>query len=217
MTHDGKARLPVLQFDDAEATSCGGGDLKPLPKKRLRRAYTINIKRLAKRDLERGWIEYPVEVYRRPKTRADCTEGFNVMRPCPFVSCKYHLFLDVNERNGSITLNFGRDSEVDHLRDTCALDVADRGEHTHEDTAATLGLTGSRVQQLEHRLLARLRLLADLGKLTDWIDAERVLHDAHARRGGEAHGDELVVFEVSGGGREALSGLELVWDDHLRP
>ena len=37
------------------------------------------------------------------QTRAECVEG---PRPCPYVSCKYHLYLDVQHRTGAIKLNF---------------------------------------------------------------------------------------------------------------
>jgi transposase-like protein len=40
----------------------------------------------------------------RPRTRAECE---NRPRPCPWVSCKYHLFLDVNPVKGSIRFNLG--------------------------------------------------------------------------------------------------------------
>ena len=39
----------------------------------------------------------------RPKLRSECATG---PRPCLFVSCKYHLYLDVNPRTGSVKLNF---------------------------------------------------------------------------------------------------------------
>src|SRR3954470_15585872 len=37
----------------------------------------------------------------RPKTRADCV---NMERPCPYVSCKYNLYVDVNPRTGSVKM-----------------------------------------------------------------------------------------------------------------
>ena len=42
-----------------------------------------------------------------------------------FVSCKHHLYLDVNPATGSIKLNFP-DKEIWELEHTCALDVAER-------------------------------------------------------------------------------------------
>jgi hypothetical protein len=61
--------------------------------------------------------------YLRPQTRGECIDG---PRPCPYVGCRYHLFLDVY-RAGGLQLNFGTENvdilkKVDH---TCALDVAD--------------------------------------------------------------------------------------------
>lgn len=42
----------------------------------------------------------------RPKNYyVDCIDR---PRPCPWVGCKHHLLLDVNEATGSITLNVGR-------------------------------------------------------------------------------------------------------------
>src|SRR5258708_1322825 len=38
----------------------------------------------------------------RPKLRGDCAEG---ERPCPYVSCKYNLYVDVNPRTGSVKMN----------------------------------------------------------------------------------------------------------------
>src|SRR5207248_4026222 len=35
----------------------------------------------------------------RPRVRGDCAEG---PRPCPYVSCKYNLYVDVNPRTGSV-------------------------------------------------------------------------------------------------------------------
>src|SRR5260221_3789409 len=58
----------------------------------------------------------------RPKVRGDCAEG---ERPCPYVSCKYNLYVDVNPRTGSVKMNFP-DKELWELAETCALDVADR-------------------------------------------------------------------------------------------
>lgn len=44
----------------------------------------------------------------RPKNYyADCVGR---PRPCPWVGCKYHLLLDVNEETGTITLNVGRET-----------------------------------------------------------------------------------------------------------
>lgn len=88
----------------------------------------------------------------RPRTRADC-EGD--ARPCPFVSCPHHLYLDVNPDTGAVKYNFPG-LEVWELAHTCALDAADSGYHTLEDVAERLGITRERVRQIELVALAKL-------------------------------------------------------------
>lgn len=92
----------------------------------------------------------------RPKTRAECLPGGpNAARPCPYVSCRYHLFLDVR-RTGSIKLNFRRRG-IDKLAETCALDVADGGPHSLEHLGHLMGVTRERVRQVADRALARAK------------------------------------------------------------
>jgi hypothetical protein len=98
----------------------------------------------------------------RPKSRADCATG---PRPCPYVSCKFNLYVDVNPRTGSVKMNFP-DKELWELADTCALDVADRGGITLEEVGVIMNLTRERVRQLETRGLTKLRVIADDGPRT---------------------------------------------------
>lgn len=92
----------------------------------------------------------PVE---RPACRAECRDG---PRPCPFVSCKYNLYIDVNPDSGSVVLNFP-DKELWELADTCALDVADRGGVTLEEVGELTNLTRERIRQMETRAAATMR------------------------------------------------------------
>jgi hypothetical protein len=133
------------------------------------RARTISIKRLSKRELERGRQLYPETGYPRPVTRADCTQGEFADRPCPFVSCKYHLYLDVSERTGAIKLNFP-DLEVWELPESCALDIADRGGITLEEVGAIMNLTRERIRQLETKGLAKLKALNEMAALQDYCE-----------------------------------------------
>ena len=136
-------------------------------RKREVRARTISVKRMTKRELELGRLLYPdVEDVVRPKTRAECTEG---ERPCPFVSCKHHLYLDVSARTGAIKLNFP-DLEVWEMTETCALDVADRGGTTLEEVGAIMNLTRERIRQVEVKGLAKLQALKDMAALRDYVD-----------------------------------------------
>src|SRR4029079_6993996 len=127
-------------------------------RKRAVRARTISVKRMTKRELEMGRLLYPeVEGNERPRTRAECAE---VARPCPYVSCKHHLYLDVSARTDAIKLNFP-DLEVWDMNETCALDVADRGGTTLEEVGAIMNLTRERIRQVEVKGLAKLQALKD--------------------------------------------------------
>jgi len=135
-------------------------------RKRDVRARTISVKRMTKRELELGRMLYPEEQVDRPVTRAECGAG---ERPCPFVSCKHHLYLDVSARTGAIKLNFP-DLEVWEMVETCALDVADRGGTTLEEVGAIMNLTRERIRQVEVKGLAKLEALKDMGGLRDYVD-----------------------------------------------
>jgi hypothetical protein len=136
-------------------------------RKREVRARTISVKRMTKRELELGRLLYPdVEDVEKPRTRAECTNG---ERPCPFVSCKHHLYLDVSAKTGAIKLNFP-DLEVWEMTETCALDVADRGGTTLEEVGAIMNLTRERIRQVEVKGLAKLQALRDMAALRDYVD-----------------------------------------------
>ena len=122
-------------------------------RRRRVRARTSAVKRLTKEQLRMGRMLYPESDYWKPNSREACT---SFERPCPFVSCKDHLFLDVNPATGSIKLNFP-DLEVWEMEDTCALDVADRGGITLEEVGEIMNLTRERIRQVELRGLEKLR------------------------------------------------------------
>lgn len=117
------------------------------------RSKTIAPKRLTKEEIRLGQLLVAGDED-RPRHRAQCTE---VVRPCPWVSCKHHLYLDVNPETGSIKLNFP-DLEVWEMKETCALDVADRGGITLEEVGEILNLTRERIRQVEVRGLLKLKM-----------------------------------------------------------
>jgi hypothetical protein len=135
-------------------------------RKRAVRARTISVKRMTKRELEIGRLLYPETGYEKPRTREDCVDG---PRPCPFVACKHHLFIDVSPRTGAIKLNFP-DLEVWDMGESCALDVADRGGTTLEDVGAIMNLTRERIRQVEVKALAKLEALRDMMALREYVD-----------------------------------------------
>src|SRR4030095_8946302 len=115
---------------------------------------------------EIGRLLYPESDYEKPRARAECAEG---PRPCPYVSCKHHLYIDVSGRPGAIKLN-SPDLEVWDLGESCALDVADRGGTTLEDVGAIMNLTRERIRQVEVKALAKLEALRDMMALRDYVD-----------------------------------------------
>jgi len=121
---------------------------------------TTNIKRIGKQRLRHEMNLANLRLIgvdkARPKTRADCLQGPNAQRPCPFVSCKHHLYLDVNQRVGSIKLNFS-DLDVGMLWETCSLDVADRNGASLDEIAKYMNLGRERVRQIEEAALAKLK------------------------------------------------------------
>ncbi|MFK8000832.1 MAG: sigma factor-like helix-turn-helix DNA-binding protein [Polyangiales bacterium] len=129
------------------------------------RARTISIRRLSKAELNRGRLLYPETDYWKPTTREECKD---MERPCPFVSCKFHLFIDVHPVRGAIKLNFP-DLEVWEMTETCALDVADRSGITLEEVGEIMNLTRERVRQVETAGLAKLEAMQEISRLKDYI------------------------------------------------
>lgn len=124
----------------------------PKPTRR-RRAKTISRKRLSRDELVQAAELAEMLDHDRPQTREECESS---IRPCPFVSCRYHLYLDVNPRTGSIKLNFP-DLEVWEMPYTCALDVASEGGITLEKAGEILNLTRERIRQMEMAGLEKIR------------------------------------------------------------
>jgi hypothetical protein len=118
------------------------------------RSKTIAMKRLTREELRVGAAMYPPVDIPRPETRAECREE---MRPCPWVACKHHLYLDINPETGSIKINFP-DLEPWDLQHTCALDVAERGGITLEEVGEIMNLTRERIRQVEVRGLLKLKM-----------------------------------------------------------
>ena len=118
------------------------------------RSKTIAMKRLTREELRVGALMYPPVDIPRPTSREECK---NEMRPCPWVACKHHLYLDINPETGSIKINFP-DLEPWELKHTCALDVAERGGITLEEVGEIMNLTRERIRQVEVRGLLKLKM-----------------------------------------------------------
>jgi hypothetical protein len=161
--HDSGAEVSEEPQDDSEVIT---REQRRSRRKRDVRARTISVKRMTKRELEIGRLLYPETDYWKPQTRADCKGG---PRPCPYISCKHHLYVDVSPRTGAIKLNFP-DLEVWELSESCALDIADHGGTTLEDVGAIMNLTRERIRQVEVKALAKLEALSDMETLRDYVE-----------------------------------------------
>jgi hypothetical protein len=120
----------------------------------------------APRNVTRLPVVIEGEVYERPRTRGDCLPGgINAARPCPWVSCKYHLATDVNSWTGAVQINTDP-TEMEH---SCSLDVAEHGldrsgrtlDGYQTETGLTaiadlLGVSRERVRQIEAKAMRRL-------------------------------------------------------------
>jgi len=130
------------------------------PEKKRCRAKTRKCKPLSKEERAEYADEFETLEIVRPETRAKCRQG---IRPCPFVSCKFHLYLDVNPRNGHVKYNFPH-LEPWELDETCSLDIAEREQGiTLEEVGKVMNLTRERVRQVEVSGLAKIRVGGPLG------------------------------------------------------
>ena len=120
--------------------------------------YTISLKEM-ERDQKRAKAQrrapFPADHW-RPQTRADCEK---VQRPCPYVSCRYNLFLDVAP-NGSLRLPYTESPEAVLGRThSCALDLAAEGGRTLEEVGKMQAITRERVRQIEESAREKVKTL----------------------------------------------------------
>jgi hypothetical protein len=90
-------------------------------------------------EVDSGFTPEEIEEM-RPKTRADCVDG---PRPCPWVSCRYHLWLNV-ESHGRVRFNCG-----DMTGPSCVLDEAAKGPKTLTEVGEIMGVSKQRAEQIE--------------------------------------------------------------------
>lgn len=90
----------------------------------------------------------------RPKKRADCLPGgSNEQRPCPWVSCRHHLAIDVRS-DGHV---YERDG-WDEAEFTCTIDAAEETVGMErEQIAKLMGISERREFQIEAQAMRRAR------------------------------------------------------------
>lgn len=112
----------------------------------------------------------------RPRVRADCQ---SVPRPCPWVGCRHHLYLEV-KRNGALKLNFPDLEPGDLAPDrSCSLDGAEEGGMTLQVAGDRMNLTRERTRQIEVRARVQLRADPEAETLVDTLRAS--CHDVHVQ------------------------------------
>jgi hypothetical protein len=99
----------------------------------------------------------------RPRLRAECEAG---PRPCPWVGCRYHLYLDTyttgDPENPTPGLIIHRpDLEPLELPETCLLDLASRGPYTLAQIGEIFDLSRERIRQIEAGALRKLARRTD--------------------------------------------------------
>ena len=130
----------------------------------------VKLKKLSPEEHKNVALLAPETNYWRPRTRSECA---NVARPCPYVSCRHHLYLDI-QSNGKLRINH-KNREPGELQHSCSLDIADRGARDrcnpflapyqaerpfvldYSEVGVLLGITGESVRLIEKRAFAKLR------------------------------------------------------------
>ena len=146
----------------------GHGALSNPSQKRAPRRRSIRVARATRNERERALVRARdlEEGVERPRRREDCAAG---PRPCPYVACKHHLYLDVSPATGTIKLNFP-ELEVWELAESCALDVADSGAQEVDHASHLLNVSRERIRQIEVVALSKLSTARDVKLLRDVDD-----------------------------------------------
>lgn len=181
-------------------------DEEPAPQPKRGRARAVRARTLSQRTGKKEAAHLKIindaelAGFDRPTTRAECADA---PRPCPFVSCAHHLYLDVSEKTGSIKFNFP-DLEPWDLTETCALDIADRGGATLEEVGEITNLTRERIRQIEVKGLTKIAALRDAAALRDYVEGaeepeqlfgSRVKEEEMNRRRGELSPEVAALVE----------------------
>jgi len=102
----------------------------------------------------------------RPSKRGDCE---NVVRPCPFIFCRYNLFSNIRA-TGLLELTFN------NTQYSCALDVIEEnGRVSLEDVGKLLNVTRARVEAIEKQALQKLAGKPEVKELAELLELD---HDS---------------------------------------
>jgi hypothetical protein len=129
-----------------------------LPERSLHPDKITNRERATWMRLPHGWDQAWVP------NRDACRDG---PRPCPWIRCKHHTYIEVSDVYGTVRLNFPDvpPDQMDRLIATCTLDEADKAEAHREKTgrlmtlqkvADRLGMTLERARQIQGDALRKI-------------------------------------------------------------
>lgn len=110
------------------------------------------LKRPLRVSIAESWVRDPGDNPmrdERPVKRGDCLHG---ERPCPWLSCGFHMFWALDKSRIFRTMRLSDDEVADEilsLPQTCVLDMADQGGLTLDEIGQILRITRERVRQIE--------------------------------------------------------------------
>lgn len=93
-----------------------------------------------------------LDLFRRPRRPLKLYECASEPGPCPWVSCRHHIGLDIRA-DGGLTINIpGLEEDpaaaLSGAKETCSLRVAARGEIMLEEIAVLMGCSSERISQI---------------------------------------------------------------------
>lgn len=148
----------VLRSERRRFSYCKGCRPAPRVGKRVRtgrnRSRRVRAKTISSREAVLECSDVQVLESARPRTRGECLGS---PRPCPFVSCRWHLYLDVSPQ-GAVKINFP-DVEPEELTVSCALDVADDGGRVLDEIAPLMNLSTEGARLILVRASEKIRRL----------------------------------------------------------
>lgn len=102
-------------------------------------------------------------IARRPRKRSECEPGgWNEARPCPFVGCKHHTYLDVNAETGTMrTSGPLEDLLSGKTLWSCSLDVPPGGV-VLDEIGQVFGVSRERIRQIETDAMDTVRRVTDM-------------------------------------------------------
>ena len=144
----------------------------------------------------------------RPQTRDECKDGH---RPCPWVSCRHHLALEITPAGVRLMLPENPAEWAD--LPTCALDVAERNSEgiTLERVGEAINVTRERVRQIEARAMRKARAACTAEGEYQHVEAPPVVRrEQPTLRLVPTATWERVLYTL---GWRRVSGASLMWYD----